>query len=119
MAAIAKATGSWYRTLGRDGARFGIVAWGSQYGMLREWVAARPDYRVFLPEALHPFPLEAFAEWRKGLEFAAVVEMNYQGQLHRYLAGLTDMRDVSSVARSGGQPLSGRELEQLLEEARR
>ncbi len=113
--AIAAETGGWYRTLGRDGAPRGIIAWGSQHGMLREWVAANPEYRVFLPEILAPFPVRALEEWRRGLEWAAVVELSYQGQLHRYLSGLTDMSGVKSIARSGGVPLSLGELSTLVE----
>ena len=90
----------------------------SQHGMLREWVAARPEYRVFLPEILSPFPVRALEEWRKGLSWTGVVELSYQGQLHRYLAGLTDMNGVRSIARSGGVPLTMTELESLIAEVR-
>lgn len=110
LAAIGIDTRDWFRTLGRDGARRGLVAWGSTYGLLREWIPAHPEYRVFLPEILHPFPLEAFAAWRAGLDEMSVVELSYQGQFHRYLAGLTDLSGARSLARSGGLPLSGREL---------
>lgn len=115
---IAAATGGWYRALGRGDAPRGIVAWGSQYGVLREWVREHPEYRVFLPEILHPFPLAAFTEWRRGLESLAVVELSYQAQFHRMLASLTDMSGARSIARSGGLPLSLNELAQRLEEAR-
>jgi 2-oxoglutarate ferredoxin oxidoreductase subunit alpha len=116
--AMAKETSQWFRTLGRDNAPRGIIAWGSMYGMLREWVAAHPEYRVFLPEILSPFPLEGLAEWRRGLEWTGVLELSYQGQLHRYLSGLTDLSKVQSVTRSGGVPLSLTELAALLSEAR-
>ena len=89
------------------------------YGLLREWVEAHPNYRVFLPEIIHPFPLAAFEAWRAGLEHCTVVELSYQGQFYRYLASLTDMRGVRSIARSGGAALKMKELETLLaEEAR-
>jgi 2-oxoglutarate ferredoxin oxidoreductase subunit alpha len=113
--AIAEASGSWYRLLGRPEAPCGIVAWGSQYGLLREWVVSHGEFRVFMPEILHPFPLEAFEKWRQGLSTCAVVELSYQGQFHRYLSGITDMRGVRSLARSGGVPLNARELRGLLE----
>lgn len=119
LEAIAEETADWVRVLGRAGAPRGIVAWGSTYGLLREWVAAHPEYRVFLPEILHPFPLAAFERWRAGLERCAVVELSFQGQFHRYLAGLTDMRGVSSIARSGGAPLQMSELATRLEEETR
>jgi pyruvate/2-oxoacid:ferredoxin oxidoreductase alpha subunit len=114
LAAIGVETRDWYRTLGDPEAPRGIVAWGSAFGLLREWVAAHPDHRIFLPEILHPFPLEAFEAWRRGLSWAAVVELSYQGQFHRYLSGLTDLRGVPSIARSGGTPLTASELDRYL-----
>lgn len=114
---IAAETSDWYRTLGDPDAPKGIVSWGSAYGLLREWVSARPGYRVFLPEIIHPFPLEAFESWRRGLTSLAVVELNYQGQFHRYLSSLTDLRGVRSVTRSGGMPMSASELDRYLTEA--
>jgi 2-oxoglutarate/2-oxoacid ferredoxin oxidoreductase subunit alpha len=116
---IARETKDWYRTLGRPDASVGIIAWGSAYGLLREWVERNPDGRVFLPEILHPFPIAALEAWRRGLTSTYVVEMSFQGQLHRYLSGLTDMSDVRSVARSGGMPMNSNELGRLLEEATR
>lgn len=117
MAGIAADTKDWFRTLGEASAPKGIVAWGSMYGLLREWVIARPEWRVFLPEIIHPFPLEAFESWRRGLMGLAVVELNYQGQFHRYLSGLTDLHAAKSIARSGGAPMTAAELDRLLEEA--
>jgi 2-oxoglutarate ferredoxin oxidoreductase subunit alpha len=118
LPAIAIDTKDWFRALGRPEATRGLVAWGSLYGMLKEWVREHPEYRVFLPEILHPFPLEAYADWRRGLASEATVELSYQGQFHRYLASLTDMTHVRSIARSGGLPLSMTELATLLEAPR-
>lgn len=115
LPAIAIDTKDWFRTLGRDDAPRGIVAWGSLYGVLAEWVREHPEYRVFLPEILHPFPLEAFERWRAGLADTVTVELSFQGQFHRYMAGLTDLSKVRSIARSGGLPLSSVELATLLE----
>jgi 2-oxoglutarate/2-oxoacid ferredoxin oxidoreductase subunit alpha len=119
MDAIARETAGWFRTVGRPGAPRVIIAWGSQYGMLREWVELHPEYRAFLPEIIYPFPLEALHKWRQGLEWTGVLELSFLGQFHRYLAGLTDMSGVPSVARSGGVPLSFSELDQMLAEAKR
>ena len=108
--AIARDTARWVRTFGDDAAPLGIVAWGSTYGMLCEFVREHPEFRVFCPEILHPFPLEAFTKWRAGLRETSVVELSFQGQFHRYLSSLTDLGGVRSVARSGGLPLSLEEL---------
>ena len=114
--AIAVETRDWVRLLGPPAARRGIVAWGSQYGMLREWLPRHPNYRAFFPEIIDPFPLVAFEEWARELEYLAIVELSFQGQLHRYLAGLTDLRSAVSIARSGGMPLTWADLSRLLGE---
>jgi 2-oxoglutarate ferredoxin oxidoreductase subunit alpha len=112
---IAAETRDWFRSLGRLDAPNGILAWGSQYGLLREWIGRHPQWRAFLPEIIHPFPLEAFEAWRTGLERGAVVELSYQGQLHRYVSGLTPIPEFRSASRSGGVPLTAHELTRMLE----
>jgi 2-oxoglutarate ferredoxin oxidoreductase subunit alpha len=113
--AIAAETVGWFRTLGRADATRGVLAWGSQYGILREWVEQHPEWCAFLPEIIHPFPIDALREWSKGLETAVVIELSYQGQFHRYLSGLTDMSKFRSMGRSGGVPLTSPELARMLE----
>lgn len=115
---IAVESAEWVRTFGRDDAPFGLIAWGSQYGILREWTAMHPEYRVFMPEIIHPFPLAAFSRWREGLEWSAVVELSYQGQFHTYVSSLTDLREVHRLTRSGGTPLNLSELARLIDGAR-
>ena len=114
---IAAEAGDWYRALGRPDAPLGIIAWGSMYGLLNEWVRANPEYRVFLPEIVHPFPLAALAAWRRGLAKTWTLELSFQSQFHRYLASLTDLAGVVPIARSGGLPLSTAELSRMLTEA--
>ena len=114
--AIAAETRDWYRVLGDPQARRGIVAWGSQYGLLREWTLVHPEFRIFLPEILHPFPLEALRRWLEPLQWAAVLELSYQGQFHRYLSSLLPFERVASLSRSGGAPLSIAELAAMLGE---
>ena len=114
LPAIALDTADWVRTLGLAEAPRGIIAWGSMYGLLREWVIAHPEYRVFLPEILVPFPLAALAQWRVGLTETVTLELSHQGQFHRYLSSLTDMSGVRCIARSGGLPMSAPELAGLL-----
>ena len=99
IAARDRATGS-ARSARADAPR-GIVAWGSQYGLLREWVRRHPEYRVFLPEILHPFPLAAFEAWRRGSRVGrCVLELSFQGQFHRYLSSLTDLRRRVAASRA-------------------
>jgi pyruvate/2-oxoacid:ferredoxin oxidoreductase alpha subunit len=114
---IAAETGDWFRTLGRADAPLGIIAWGSMYGLLFEWVRENPEYRVFLPEILHPFPLAGLAAWRGGLAKTWTLELSFQRQFHRYLSSLTDLGGVTPIARSGGLPLSTAELSRMLTEA--
>ena len=114
---IAAETGDWFRALGRADAPLGIIAWGSMYGLLLEWVRENPEYRVFLPEILHPFPLAGLAAWRRGLARTWTLELSFQRQFHRYLSSLTDLGGVTPIARSGGLPLSTAELSRMLTEA--
>jgi len=116
LAQVRAETRDWYRVLGDPKAPHGIVAWGSQYGVLREWVREHPEWQAFLPEILHPFPLEGFEAWLAPRTSAVVLELSYQGQFHRYLAGLADLGRVRSCARSGGVPLSSAELARMLTE---
>ena len=118
LTGIADETRSWFRLLGDPQASRGIIAWGSQYGLLREWVLEHPEFRVFMPEIIHPFPLAAFQEWRKGLASLAVLELSYQGQFFRYLASLTDLAGAQSATRSGGVPLTSADLTNLVLEVR-
>ena len=80
--AIAEETKDWYRTLGSAAAPRGIVAWGSMYGLMREWVLTHPEYRVFLPEIVHPFPIAALERWREGIE-QGQLEFLIQFPVHR------------------------------------
>jgi 2-oxoglutarate ferredoxin oxidoreductase subunit alpha len=112
---IARETQDWAVTFGPPHATRGIIAWGSHYGLLREWVDLHPEYRVFMPEILHPFPIAALTRWRRGLTSTVLVELSYQGQLYRYLSGLTDMSGVRSASRSGGLQMMMPELERILE----
>jgi 2-oxoglutarate ferredoxin oxidoreductase subunit alpha len=114
LAALAAETADWYRTIGREDATRGILAWGSSIGVLEEWLAGNPDYRVFLPEIIHPFPVAGLQEWRRGLTSLVVLEMNFQGQLYQYLTNLTDMRGVRSLTRSGGVPFTPGELDRMI-----
>jgi 2-oxoglutarate ferredoxin oxidoreductase subunit alpha len=116
LSQIASETRDWYVTLGDPAAPFGVVAWGSTTGVLREWIAQHPAYRAFLPEILEPFPLTSFEEWRRGLSELTIVEVSFQGQLFRALSGLTSLTGAKSAARSGGLPLTQAELSRMLGE---
>ncbi len=117
LKAIARETRDAYRVLGRPDAPRGIIAWGSQYGLLREWVREHPEYQAFLPEILHPFPVDALRAWLAARSWAAVLELSFQGQFHRYLGSLLDLSRVASLRRSGGIPLARAELDRMLREA--
>jgi 2-oxoglutarate ferredoxin oxidoreductase subunit alpha len=118
LEAVARETKDWYRVLGHPDAPLGIVAWGSQYGLLREWVGEHPEYQAFLPEILHPFPIEALRTWLDDRQWTAVLELSFQGQFHRHLGSLLDLEGVPSMRRSGGVPLGRAELERMIAEAR-
>jgi len=115
---VAEETRDGYRTLGRPDAPLGIVAWGSLYGLLREWVREHTEYQAFLPETIKPLPSAALRDWLAAREWAAVIELSFQGQFHRYLGTMLDMNRYPSLRRSGGVPLGHAELETMLKEAR-
>ncbi len=117
MDAIAEHTESWFRVLGKPGATRGIIAWGSNYGLLCEWVKAHPEYRAFVPEILMPFPIKGLEEWRKGLGWTGALELAHTGQFYKYLKTLTDVEGTRSLKRSGGLPLSMVDLDRLIRQA--
>ena len=84
--------------------------------MGREVGDKRRDTAVFVPEILHPFPLEGLAEFLKGRKKIFVLEMNFQGQLYHYLRAFGALpENARSLSRSGGIPFHHDELQQRLE----
>lgn len=116
LASVAKASAGWYSTYGRASAPHAVIAWGSSASVVRKYLATHADIALFVPEILHPFPVDALRAFLRGRERVSVLEMNYQGQLHHHLRGLGVIDDrARHVGRAGGLPFQLREVEEWLQ----
>ena len=101
------------KVFGGEESDSGIITWGSSAQVVLETVkelGLRDAVKVCVPELIHPLPLEV-ERFLGSIKKLLVVEMNYSGQLHRYLRSQTDLPEKTEVyARSGGQPFSRHEL---------
>ncbi|MEE8373669.1 MAG: 2-oxoacid:acceptor oxidoreductase family protein [Dehalococcoidia bacterium] len=98
---------------GSDESSRGIITWGSSAQFVLEAVKClglEGVVKVCVPELICPLPrkVERFVS---SVEKLLVVEMNYSGQLHRYLRSELDLPKGTEVwARVGGRPFSRSEL---------
>jgi len=93
---------------GGDGARAGVVAWGSTAGAVLEAAAGLP-VRVIRPIVLEPFPAGAFRRAVDGLERLVVVEENMTGQLEQVMRVHGFFADAR-VRRYDGRPFTVEEM---------
>jgi len=101
------------KVTGEEGCSRGIITWGSSAQVVLETVkdlGLQDDVKVCVPELIYPLP--GRIEWfLRSTDKLLVVEMNYSGQLHRYLRSQIDLPKKTEIyARSGGQPFSRKEL---------
>jgi 2-oxoglutarate ferredoxin oxidoreductase subunit alpha len=91
----------------------GIVVWGSSGTVVLETLrhmGLQDRISACIPQLLHPLP-KRVERYVKALRRLLVVEMNYSGQLYRYLRSLVDLpRDTQVYARAGGRLFDRREL---------
>ncbi|MEN6342174.1 MAG: 2-oxoacid:acceptor oxidoreductase subunit alpha [Methanospirillum sp.] len=99
---------------GGEGARVGVVSWGSTVGAVREAAADLP-VRVVQPVVLEPFPVEAFRKAVDGLDRIVVVEENMTGQLEQ-LMRLAGFPAGARVHRYDGRPFTVEEMAARLAE---
>jgi 2-oxoglutarate ferredoxin oxidoreductase subunit alpha len=119
------------RRWGDEGARFGIMGWGSTRGAVREAMellqAEGLEIEALYPHTLLPMPDQAVSEFIHGKRAILVPEFNFSSQFarmieHRYYKQL-DEEDihVHMLGRERGIPLKIREiynavLEMILDE---
>lgn len=110
---LAEASAGWHSTFGSPSAETGIVAWGSSAGVAKALARRQKGFAVFVPEILHPFPLEGLKQFLRLKKSVFVLEMNYQGHLFHALRawGAIDGK-TRSIRRSGGIPFQIEELKQ-------
>jgi 2-oxoglutarate ferredoxin oxidoreductase subunit alpha len=101
------------KVFGDQKLRKGIITWGSSAQTVIEIVndmELLKQVKVCVPELLHPLPhrVESFL---RSVEQLLVIEMNYSGQLHRYLRSQVDLPQKTRVyTRAGSRPFSKKEL---------
>ena len=97
----------------------GIITWGSTAQVVLETISALDlldKIKVCVPELIHPLPKKV-DEFVQSISKLLVVEMNYSGQLHRYLRSQIDLpKKTKLYARVGGRPFSKEELTQPIAE---
>jgi 2-oxoglutarate ferredoxin oxidoreductase subunit alpha len=102
---------------GSDRSGKGIITWGSSAQFVLEAVThlgLEDVVRVCVPELIAPLPREV-KRFVASVERLLVVEMNYSGQLHRFLRSEIDLPKATEVcARAGGRPFSRDELSEAI-----
>ena len=115
--ALSETAAGWHQHYGPPKAPHAIIAWGSSAAVAREFAENHPDFAVFVPQILHPFPKKALQHFLKNRKTVSVLEMNYQGQFYHYLKGIGAIDgNARSFKRSGGQPFHTEELGQMIQE---
>ena len=111
--------GDLVRVLGNEKATAGIVTWGSSAPFVLETMgqmAVEGELKVCIPELIHPLPHKV-VRFVESVERLLVIEMNYSGQMYRYLRSQADLPgDSRPYCRAGGRPFSQRELAEVITE---
>ncbi len=101
------------KVLGKEESSRGVITWGSSAQVVLETVKdlrLQDTIKICIPELIHPLP-ERVKEFIKSTEKLLVIEMNYSGQLHRYLRSQIDLPKSTEIyARAGGQTFRRKEL---------
>ncbi|HUU63432.1 MAG TPA: 2-oxoacid:acceptor oxidoreductase subunit alpha [Dehalococcoidia bacterium] len=101
------------KVLGKEESSRGVITWGSSAQVVLETVkdlGLQDTIKICIPELIHPLP-ERVKGFIKSTEKMLVIEMNYSGQLHRYLRSQLDLPKSTEIyARAGGQTFRRKEL---------
>ncbi len=107
---------------GKEESRRGVITWGSSAQVVLQTVKdlrLEDTIKICIPELIHPLP-ERVKGFIKSIEKLLVIEMNYSGQLHRYLRSQIDLPESTQIyARAGGQTFRRKELADPLTEISR
>ncbi len=109
------------RRYGPEGARVGVIGWGSSKGAIKEAVLRAEENGIevagLVPQLLYPLPYGDFERFLKPLKKVIVVEMSYSAQFLKYLrANYRLPEDVVLIKRSGGSPFSVEEIYKKIEQ---
>lgn len=101
------------KIFGNETSRQGIITWGSSAQVVLDTVdflGLQDSLKVCVPELICPLP-ENIDRFMQSVDTLLVIEMNYSGQLYRYLRSQIDLpKETRVYCRAGGQPFSQREL---------
>jgi 2-oxoglutarate ferredoxin oxidoreductase subunit alpha len=101
------------KLFGKKDSKKGIVTWGSSALAVIETISdlgLQNEVKVCVPELIHPLP-DQVVRFIESVDKLLVIEMNYSGQMHRYLRSQIDLPGNTKVySRVGGRPFSREEL---------
>jgi len=102
-------------TLGDPDAKDAWIAWGYSVGAAKEALEILrkqgKKIKLLVPLLLCPLPTVALHDFLRGVERLAVIELNYQAQLARYMRMEIDLpEELSLICRSGGAVWQPEEL---------
>ncbi|UCG82455.1 MAG: 2-oxoacid:acceptor oxidoreductase subunit alpha [Dehalococcoidia bacterium] len=101
------------KVFGNEKVNRGIITWGSSAQVVLETVSdlqLQNEIAVCVPELIHPLP-DKVERFVRSVDCLLVLEMNYSGQLYRYLRSQIELPTKTRVyTRAGGRPFSRREL---------
>ena len=104
----------WLVRFGYEGARIGLLGWGSTYGAAREAVAMAEQMgipvRGMWVKLLSPLPVRAVEAFLQGLDAVIVPELNAGGQFARYLEASGIRGPVVSLTKYEGLPFAAEEI---------
>jgi 2-oxoglutarate ferredoxin oxidoreductase subunit alpha len=105
------------RIFGEEECDRGIVSWGSSAQFVLEtvkYLGIQNKVKVCIPELLYPCT-DKVEEFLKSMKRLLVIEMNYSGQLYRYLRSCAGLpADTEVYCRAGGRPFSRTELTEAI-----
>jgi 2-oxoglutarate ferredoxin oxidoreductase subunit alpha len=109
--------GDLIKVLGNEKSRKGMITWGSSAPFVLDTIeelGVQDRVKVCIPELIYPLP-DRVVDFVGSLDRLLVLEMNYSGQLYRYLRSQADLPSDSNVyCRVGGRPFSRGELADVI-----
>ena len=101
------------KVFGKEESKKGIITWGSSAQVVLDTIkelGLEDKVKLCVPELIYPLP-ERVQRFVNACEKLLVIEMNYSGQLYRYLRSQIDLpAKTKAYNRAGGRPFSRKEL---------
>ena len=101
------------KVVGKEECSRGIITWGSSAQVVIDTIKEfelEDKVKLCIPELICPLP-DKVERFVKASQKLLVIEMNYSGQLYRYLRSQIDLPpNTKTYNRAGGRPFSRKEL---------